>query len=93
MTIMGEFLKNAFKDMKESARAQHEVDKANWQAAKAESKAQWEEAKAMSNPQRRKAMMQAERDSQIAAANDRIDAACERIAKAQSNCIEIELED
>ena len=44
---MGEFLKNAFKDMKESAKAQHEVDKANWQAAKAESKAQWEEAKAM----------------------------------------------
>ena len=93
MTIMGEFLKNAFKDMKESAKAQHEVDKANWQAAKAESKAQWEEAKAMSNPTRRKAMMQAERDAQIANANDRIDAACERIARAQSNCIGIELED
>ena len=91
--VMGEFFKNAFKDMRESAKAQHEVDKANWQAAKAESKAQWEEAKAMSNPQRRKAMMQAERDAQIAAANDRIDVACDRIARAQSNCIEIELED
>ena len=93
MTITGEFLKNAFKDMKESAKAQHEVDKANFAAAKAESKAQWEEAKAMSNPTRRKAMMQAERDAQIANANDRIDAACERIARAQSNCIGIELED
>ena len=91
--VMGEFLKNAFKDMKESARAQHEVDKANWQAAKAESKAQWEEAKAMSNPQRRKAMMQAERDAQIAAANEREDAANERIAKAKGLYIEIDTED
>lgn len=34
-----------FKDMKENARLQHEVDKANFRAAKAESKAVWEEAK------------------------------------------------
>ncbi len=39
-----EFFKSAFDDMKESAKAQHEVDKANFAAAKAESKAQWEEA-------------------------------------------------
>lgn len=91
--VMGEFFKNAFKDMKESAKAQHEVDKANWQAAKAESKAQWEEAKAMSNPTRRKAMMQAERDAQIAAANEREDAANERIAKAKGLYIEIDTED
>ena len=48
-----EFFKNAFQDMKESAKAQHEVDKANFAAAKAESKAQWEEAKA--SPAARKA--------------------------------------
>lgn len=30
---MGEFLKKAFNDMKESAKAQHEVDKANFAAA------------------------------------------------------------
>ena len=47
------FFKNAFDDMKESAKAQHEVDKANWDAAKAESKAQWEEAKAIGDPNRR----------------------------------------
>ena len=41
------FFKNAFSDMKESAKAQHEVDKANWDAARAECKAQWEEAKAI----------------------------------------------
>lgn len=29
-----------FKDMKESAKAQHEVDKANFEAVKAESKSQ-----------------------------------------------------
>ena len=31
--------------MKESTKAQHEVDKANLAAAKAEAKANWEEAK------------------------------------------------
>ena len=40
---MGEFFKKAFNDMKESAKAQHEVDKANFEAAKAESKANFEE--------------------------------------------------
>ena len=62
---MIEFFKKAFTDIKESAKAQHEVDKANFAAAKAESKAQWEEAKGMRNPEKRKAMMQAERDKQI----------------------------
>lgn len=38
-----EFLKQAFSDMKESAKAQHEVDKANFEAAKAESRASFEE--------------------------------------------------
>ena len=51
MGIIKNFFKNAFNDMKESAKAQHEVNKANFQAAKAEAKANWEEAKAMSNPQ------------------------------------------
>ena len=37
------FLKKAFKDMKENAKAQHEVDKANFAAAKAEAKANFEE--------------------------------------------------
>ena len=74
-----QFFKNAFSDMKESAKAQHEVDKANLQAVKAESKAQWEEAKAMGDPARRDAMMQAERDQQIKEANDRKAAAEARI--------------
>lgn len=39
------FFKKAFNDMKESAKAQHEVDKANFEAVKAESKANFEENK------------------------------------------------
>ena len=81
--IMAEFFKKAFNDMKESAKAQHEVDKANWNAAKAESKAQWEEAKAMGKPETRKVMMQAERDEQIAEANERIAEAQARIDAAK----------
>ncbi|MBQ8725467.1 MAG: hypothetical protein IJY74_07375, partial [Oscillospiraceae bacterium] len=53
------FFKGAFEDMKESAKAQHEVDKANFNAVKAESRAQWEEAKAMSDPEYMKAKLQA----------------------------------
>lgn len=76
---MGEFFKKAFKDMAESAKAQHEVDKANFAAAKAEANANFQEAKAMSNPSVRKAAEQAKRDEQIAEANARTAAAQERI--------------
>lgn len=76
---MGEFFKKAFKDMAESAKAQHEVDKANFAAAKAEAKANFQEAKAMSKPSVRKAAEQAKRDEQIAEAKARTAAAHERI--------------
>ena len=42
---MANFFKKAFQDMKESTKAQHEVDKANFEAAKAEAKANFEENK------------------------------------------------
>ncbi len=76
---MKDFFKKAFSDMKESAAAQHEVDKANFEAAKAEAKANFEEAKAAGSPKRRKAIMQAERDEQIAEAKARTEAANKRI--------------
>ena len=75
------FLKKAFDDMKESTRAQHEVDKANFAAAKAEAKANWEEAKM--SPAQRQAKMKEERDAQIAAANERKAAADVRIDLAK----------
>ena len=49
------FFKKAFRDMKEDAKNQHEVDKANFKAAKAESKATWEGAKM--SPSKRLEMM------------------------------------
>ncbi|MBQ8496833.1 MAG: hypothetical protein IJ489_05175 [Clostridia bacterium] len=77
------FFKNAFSDMKADAKAQHEVDKANMAAVKAESKAQWEEAKAMGKPETHKAMMQKQRDEQIADAKKRETAAKSRIDTAK----------
>ena len=77
------FFKNAFRDMKENTKAQHEVDKAIFNAVKAESKAQWEEAKM--SPKARQEMMQKERDEQIAAANKRQAEAEARIEAAKSS--------
>lgn len=42
---MSDFFKKAFNDMKESAAKQHEIDKENFEAVKADSKARFEEAK------------------------------------------------
>ena len=76
-----EFFKNAFDDMKESTKSQHEVDKANFAAAKAEAKANFEEAKL--SPSQRQAKMQEEREAQIAEANERKAAAEARIQAAK----------
>ena len=76
------FFKRAFADMKASTKAQHEVDKANFAAAKAEAMANWEEAKM--SPSQRQAKMQEERESQIAAANER-KAAAEARTQAAKN--------
>lgn len=81
---MFEFLKKAFRDMKQSAKAQHQVDKANFAAARAESKAQWEEAKAMGRSETRQALLKAQQDEQIKAARQRKVEAEERIRAAQS---------
>ena len=62
-----------FKDMKESARAQHELDKANFAAVRAESKAAWEEAKL--SPKQRQAKVQAKANARTIEAQARIDAA------------------
>ena len=42
-TKIKNFFKGSFKDMADSTKAQHEVDKANFAAAKAEAKANFEE--------------------------------------------------
>ena len=75
------FFKKAFADMKESTKAQHEVDKANFAAAKAEAKANFEEAKM--TPAQIQAKMQEERDAQISEANERKTAADARTQAAK----------
>ncbi|MBO5022524.1 MAG: hypothetical protein J6C53_03500 [Clostridia bacterium] len=49
------FMKKAFREMGESAKAQHEVDKANFKAAKAEAKANFEENRGINTLKRAKA--------------------------------------
>lgn len=77
-----EFFKKAFRDMKNSAKEQHKVDVANFEAAKAESRATWEEAKM--SPSQRQRLMQEEREKQIAEAEKRKAEAEARIIKAKS---------
>ncbi len=84
MSKVGQFFKDAFSDMAESAKAQHEVNKAEFAAVKAESKANFEEAKAIGNPSTHKKMMQAERDERIAEANKRKAEAEARIADTKN---------
>ena len=81
------FFQNAFSAMKDSAKAQHEVDKAEFAAVKAESKANFEENRgrntfakadakkswydAHMSPSERAAKMQEERETKIAEAQQR----------------------
>ncbi len=50
------FFKDAFSDMKKSAKAQHEVDKAEFEAAKAEARANFEENRGRNTFAKAKAM-------------------------------------
>ncbi len=77
------FFKRAFSDMKEGAKAQHAVDRAEFAAVKAESKASFEEARAKGKPETHKMRMKAERDARIADANKRKEEAQARISAAK----------
>lgn len=50
------FMKKAFREMGENAKAQHEVDKANFAAAKAEAKANFEENRGTNSLKKAKAI-------------------------------------
>ena len=94
-TQMGikEFFKKAFSDMKKGAKSQHEVDKANFAAAKAEAKANFEENRGRNTFARAKAdakktwdeahMSPSERAGKAEADRQaQIKAACDRVASA-----------
>ena len=69
------FFKRAFRDMKESARLQHKIDKANYEATKLESKAFYQEQKRKSNPKVRTAEERKRMENELEAAQERKDAA------------------
>ena len=76
---MTNFFKKAFESMKQSAREQKAVDKANLEAVKAESRANFQEAKM--SPSARQKKMSEERKQQIEQANLRRQEAEARISK------------
>ena len=79
------FFKQAFRDMKESAKRQREIDKANFKAQKLETKAFYREQKAKRNPEVRKMVQEQEYQQQMAEAKARQEAAQKRIDEAKNN--------
>ena len=79
------FFKQAFRDMKESAKRQREIDKANFKAQKMETKAFYQEQKAKNNPETRKMLQEQEYQQKIAEAKARQEAAQKRIDEAKGN--------
>lgn len=79
--VVKKFFKDAFEDMKQDAKAQHEVDKANFQATKAQSRANWEKAKATGSISKHKEIKQAQRDEQLRSAHEKINQANAEIDK------------
>ena len=79
------FFKQAFRDMKESAKRQREIDKANFKAQKMETKAFYLEQKAKRNPEVRKMVQEQEYQQQMAEAAARQEAAQKRIDEARNS--------
>ncbi len=79
------FFKQAFRDMKESAKMQREIDKANFKAQKMETKAFYQEQKAKRNPEVRKMIQEQEYQQKMAEAAARQKAAQKRIDETKNN--------
>ena len=71
--------------MKESAKRQREIDKANFKAQKMETKAFYQEQMAKRNPEVRKMVQEQEYQKQMAEAKARQEAAQKRIDEAKNN--------
>ena len=79
------FFKQAFRDMKESARMQREIDKVNFRAQKMETKAFYQEQKAKRNPEVCKMVQKQVYQQRMAEAKARQEAAQKRIDEARNN--------
>lgn len=73
------FFRRAFRDMKESARLQRKIDKANYEAIKLENKAKFQEQKRKSNPKVRTAAERERMEQELKAAEQRREDAQERL--------------
>ena len=79
------FFKQAFRDMRESAKRQREIDKANFRAVRLETKAFYQEQKAKRNQEVRKMLQKQEYQHQMAEAKARQEAAQKRIDEVKNN--------
>ena len=79
------FFKQAFRDMKESAKRQRKIDKANFKAQKMETKAFYQEQKAKRTPEVRKMVQEHEYQKKMAEAKARQEAAQKRIDDAKNS--------
>lgn len=77
------FMKRAFRDMKESAKLQHQIDKANFKAQRLETKAFYEEQKRLSKPAARTAAEKERMQQELEAANQRVAAAQAKVNTAK----------
>ena len=66
------FFRQAFRDMKESAKLQRQIDRANFQATKLETKAFYQEQKRLSKPSVRSAAEKERMQKELEAANQRV---------------------
>lgn len=73
------FMRRAFRDMKESAKLQRQIDKANFQAVKLETKAFYEEQKRLSKPSVRTATEKERMQRELETANKRVEEAQAKI--------------
>lgn len=69
------FMKRAFRDMKESAKLQHQIDRANFRAVKLETKAFYVEQKRLSKPSVRTAAQRERMQRELEMANKRVEEA------------------
>lgn len=77
------FMKRAFRDMKESARLQRQIDKANFKAQRLETKAFYEEQKRLSKPSARTAAEKERMQKELEVANQRVEAAQAKVNAAK----------
>ena len=79
------FFRQAFRDMKESARMQRDIDRANFRAVRLETRAFYQEQKAKRNPATRMVVQEQEYQQKMAQAKARQEAAQKRIDEARNN--------